>query len=479
MLNKNLIILFMMNLTTNIFSTWINIFPYLASYNVRYNPDITIVFYFNMTILILLGQSISSSILPFSFFLFGIKGSLILIALIHVLITYFLTYSASFAWIVFSTFMTGIYFQGVTFVTNIYLKLMYEEKSKKLIGLAMTGSMIGPAIWILIMNHTINPDNRQADHNIMINGNEEKFFDFEVTKNVNHYLSINALFTFIIAIICYFLLDKVPGYPCRALIWIIDVLCARNDSEIDSSSFAEITFSITRSKANITSDSYSREESFSDSEVELEEIPETNENKEALIDKKEDDIKEKKYINLWLLYATYFLIYLVNVYLIDNSTVIGLYLVNDNNYINKSLSFATVAGIISNSFSPLIWEKLGFIKSIIYLVIANYLLLILLLFFSSYALFFVLFSFIVRFSLNSIRLFIYFSLFDHFNSETVVKLSKYFDSIFVLSFVVAVVFNDIFVKNGDYNKMGVVLCIVLLVSLFLTFILKKQRDKYN
>ena len=464
---KELILIFLINATNNICNLWGPTFPYIASYANHHNAAVTMNYLFGCMLFLFLGNSLGNFILPTCYELFGLRYSFLLGAVIYFLNCMWFCSIPTRLFIGLNSIVGGITYQFIVMTTNLFFFEKYPQKAKTFVAISMSGTMVGNFIWSPLLSYIVNPTNEPTSVIKQSGDDYEEYFDISIAQKINLYLLLNGLFALVVTFIAWLWLEDPERYYGK-LISSLKGVNSENDDSISHMSRKDIEKSFTDSLYN----SYTRKSRVTvNQEDSLKLLSDLDNNTvqtksfhENLEDKCRKELKSPKF---FYIYAICFFRMTALSYYIDNFKVIGLYKVKDDNLINKTWGIAAMAGFLANFSSSFIWQKFEMINSYYLLLTLSLVLLTTFQAFGDNRVYFVCFGLLLRYNININRVFNYYTVFEIYNPEVAVQISKWFETVNTFGFVVVILLNDLLVAGKNFGTITWVYISSLLIGIVL------------
>ena len=463
--NTDVIFFFLVNTGNSTFGLWGPLLPYIASYGYNYNENITMSFVFATAFFTMFGISLPNYVLPYLYQLIGIRMTLVLGGLLYLFNCVFFIYRTTTIWICFSSLLIGICYQIFTMTTHIFFNDKYTTEAKSFASYSITGVMIGNFFMTLGINWYINPNNEPMIDFTNSDGKVVRIFDLEISNRVNGYLQMIGFYTFFVVIFAAIFIQPTEKYRGR----LFSYFFSGNQEDmvlIDEKQTKEINNSFTES---VLSKSVKQRKESKEEEL----VANTDTGDEKKI-KEKDELWTKEF---WLNYIVSTQKIGIMVYYLDNYKVIGMSKIHDDVFINRVWSIATIAGVLGTMSAPLIWKRFKFISSYHFSVIKKIIMLITLYLWGSQKYVFGLFGLLTRYGICLDRMFNYYSLFELYDDQTVLRLSKVYETQLAVGFIISAFLNSYIVWNDDYDYILFFFLACSFVSLFLIEQLKKLINR--
>ena len=409
-----------------------------------------------------IGIPLANTFLPFLFRVIGIRATLLLGSLIFFFNCATYVLSMSLFWLSFSAFICGISYQFIKLSTNIFFFDKYPANAQYFVGISIAGNMVGCFLMTFLMSKVINPNNVEMADYVNKEGNTVLLFPLEIAERVKTHLFLEGLFCIVITILCVFFIKPSDKYKGSVFVWlfnrdsedivVIDSKGIENDKEMLNSSILS-QYSLNKEK----------EEDLEEELVDKEKVPEIKE--------KKSELKTKKF---WYNYVVSILRFSVLAYYLDNFKVIGLVKIHDDVFINKIWAAALASGVFGNLIAPVIWRYFGFINTYMVSNSSKLLFILILLFFGGNKYVYGLFGMFTRSSISADMVYSYFSLFELYDNDTVLKLAGVYDTHMTTAFLLAIIMNYTLVWNNNYDYIACVYAVLSGLAMFLTYLIKLE-----
>ena len=441
-ITKDTILLFIYSFQNIISSTWPVIYPYLASYTKNFNSTITMKGIFACTISIFIGRIIGGIILPFTYFLFGIKITMqitIFILFINYILFFVFT---DYFWINVNIMLSGVHYQFVLLSVSYFLSTKYS-KGFSMVNYASVGSSLGIIFWGFVSVFIINPSNDKMNLEMEENGEIVNYFEWEIAKNFKTYLIVLAFQSFLFLIPTFFLTDPKSIKP--NFFPYMKALFSGNKRALK-----ELTNSFSLQKSKLQKSIISNEEkSFLSKNSIIYENSEDLllENGKRELSFEEAKIKSKLIMKnpLFILLISLFAIRFTGLlFFVDNYKIISYKIIKNDKISSFALSISVITSISGQLLVSFLWEKLDFYKSQLFLYSLLFINLLIIIFFgdSPFVMFWII-SFVricVRISYGLIAI----MKFALFNPKIGIEISKLLDIYSIISIFIGASLNYFF-----------------------------------
>lgn len=471
-LNKDIGLLFIYSMSNTIFFIWPVIYPYLGSYVIHSNSDLTLKKLFSTTLGLVLGPTIGNLFLPKMYFLFGIKKTIQIGGFLN-LLNCILYYKINSILAIFLNVMfSGAIYQLTTLSITYYLTEKFEN-GYIYCNYAFVGQNISNILWPYFALKLMNPENIGMTAKHVINGEIDIYFPWEISKNFPMLMNILGLISFLLTMISsYFLIEPKKMKP-HFMLWVNAVIFRNHRAivELDLAYKESLTNSLLQtSKSRISKSMISNE---------------TNENSKSFLEKELSDEEAEQKANRIMKHPLFIILVLILsiriaplYYLVDNFKVLSYPILKSDTLISIALSISSLFAILGQVFIKKIWEKLDFYHSFLFLGFLNILFLFIYLRFSVYSSFFMISNFCFsRILINLCYGAIYFTKFGLFDSKIAIYISKFFDLIYFISVIFVVGFNYLLFDGINSSPVFMVhLFINILSTAFFIFYFRNFKD---
>ena len=476
---KDMFILFMVTATGCLYSTWPLIYPYVASYNKHYEPELTFKSFFSGFPLIFVGMFFANSMAPKLFFILGVRKTIQLASILYFIncIT-FCSITGLFPYFANIIFM-GMNWQLFVFASNYFLSKKYENGVYYYSYISI-GSTTGTFIWPFVLREIVNPGNRSMDAKTNINGYDEYYYDHSVSSKIITYFTIHGAIVMLTNLISCQYLRNPEG--CRGIFtnWISSMLTKDKESiqqlqneyqefSVENESILSLSF-----MDSMHSDDRKPEKEHEliekNREVTLQnKDSEQEENKEATVAKNKAEVKEImfsiKFISLIYISAikSASLLYFMN-----NYKYIATFIVRDDDLISTVYSISSIAGIVGRLSVAKIWKHYNFLGAYLINLIGP--LFINILFITvSYAnpAVFLIEAIIGRMFLSYSYTMNTMTIFKLYGVEKGVYLVKVYDTCMIFAFVYAVIVNWLCAYDDDFRSVFLVFIVFEISAIYL------------
>ena len=476
---KELLLILLINATNNICNLWGPTFPYIASYANHYNESVTMNYLFGCMLFLFLGNSLANFILPSCYELLGLRYSFLFGSVLYLLNCVMFCSVPNRLFIGLNCVLGGITYQFIVMTTNLFFFEKYPDQAKTLVGIALSGTMIGNFIWSPLLSYIVNPGNEPTSVIKTSGDRYEEYFDIRISERVVSYLVLNGVFAVGLTIVGWWWLED-PDRYYGTLVSRIKGTYDENDDSVSYMSRKDIERSLNSSLYQ----SYSKQNRLNTSRDDTTELLTDLERSTTQVKNLESDSlqtyqQELKSPKFWYIYAICFFRMTALAYYIDNFKVIGLYMVHDDALINNTWGMAAISGFIANFSAAYIWKKFDMINSYYLLLGLSLILLTTFQGFGDNRVYFVCFGLLLRYDININRIFNYYSVFEIYSADIAVQISKWFETVNTVGFVVVILLNDVFVSGDDFGLITWVYIGSLVVGVGLVYMLDgfMKREK--
>lgn len=216
---KDIIVLFLIAIGSNLHTHWAILYPYIGSYLKHHDSSITLVQVFSALLLAYIGNFIGNLILPKIFFVLGIKRTIQLgsiLTLANCISFYMFTHIMLFY---INMVIVGILAQFTNFSVTFYFSEKYEN-GVFYVPYVNLGIAANSFIWPFVMTIVINPNNRGMDEITYVNGFKEIYYSYDVSQRIVKCLNIYGLYVAIANVLLSQFLINPKTMKSRVSLWI-------------------------------------------------------------------------------------------------------------------------------------------------------------------------------------------------------------------------------------------------------------------
>ena len=436
---------------------WPNVYPYLASYLIFFDPSLTFRSVFLSTLISFSGFITGNIILPPLIKVFGVMNTLRLAGLLYFVNSVCLYKLKNIYLFYVNTHFSAAIFTVINVASVVFFSSKYRKQAVAKYSVALAGGVAGLLLWSVFANRIVNPDN---DSMLALNlQTGELFFEFDISQRIETYLFWQGLVTFLTILLFSAGIVNPIRHPSKIGHYWKKLRQRRrpppppdahtvdlNESADDGFLlFDEINMHrIRRNAASASDDNSLSIELFDNKSVRSYSTFKTmRTNNRSMIQKQIsrdslEDIKKKRFLVVFALSVVRFT---SNLYYLQNFKYFGLlHLQSDNELTFVFVSVSTVSFLI-RLCSPYLWAKIGFAKFYAIVFLCNLFVDGSLLFFANNQVV-LLVSLCLVFAVSHVNYLLNrYTLFEFYSSEKSLHLNKYYELFMVVSALLMNIFN--------------------------------------
>lgn len=512
--NKYMLLFFILNVNCVTFSIWAMFYPYYATYVKAVIPSMTMKEMFAYTIFQYFGYTIGSSFMNITLFLFGYKGSLILIGVLNFLHCAWAVMYINKFMLIFTVALTGMIRQCISVLTILFFTERIKEGAALYYSKPLGGTALGSFIWALVLNYMVNPNNEELSVIHIEDGETTKYYTLAVANNVYQFYMVHGLIALGIFIVVSFYIPQSEKFTGK-LFEMVSIIKTGNGSIVHSyQSFKSMlnesimsggktnqvvmmpvgnsrvyTGRFSMSKKNISHISSKSEDDSNTLRESLIKGVELKDNKSANNKSNEDNLMEiddeldaleeqENSIKGELLNLQFWIIFIISIirnsetaFMVDNYKLQGINIVGNDMLLNQAYAVSGIAALFVRSYAGAIWDKLGFLDCYTLAIMGSFFLdFLYLTFIDKLPTLFLITTVLARCLYGFNNIMNYLTLYTLYPAPKALKLSIVYDFHFFISIIVTIFFNSYLVENMNFKPVYgcyLILDIVALVLLFL------------
>lgn len=506
--NKYMLLFFILNLNCVTFSIWAMFYPYYASFVKDAIPTMTMKEMFAYTIFQYFGYTIGSSFMSFSLFLFGYKGSLMLIGILNFLHCAWGVMFVNKLSVILSVAFTGMIRQCISVLTILFFTERMTEGAAVCYSKPLGGTALGSFIWALVLDYMVNPNNEDLSLVIVENGQTNKYYSRAVADRVYDFYMFHGVVALLVFLVVYIYIPQSQKFKGR-FFEVVGIL--KNPNMSISKSYASFknelndsimsggktnqvvmmpvgnsrvyNASINNSKRNITGMSIGSK-SFDESLVRKVELKETKKDLEkqaendVVASDEEEHNGDENSIRSELTSLPFWIIFIISIirnsetaFMVDNYKLQGIQIVGNDKLLNQAYAISGVVSLFIRSYAGALWERFGFLECYTAAIMGSFFLdFLYLTYIENFPNLFLVTTIFARclYAFNNIMN--YLTLYTLYPPEKALKLSIIYDIHFFISIVVTIMFNSYFVDDMNFKPVYgsyLMLDVAALVMLFM------------
>ena len=480
---RDLLIFFIIALTSINLNIWSIVIPYYYSYAKHYNPSITIKTVFNAIICIYVGSNLSTIVFPTILFFLGLKGALLFGALVSAFNNVSIYLFTNTIWICICSSLVGFCYRHFTTVTILYFTEKYAESASKLYSIATSGFIITGFFWANIMTFYINPNNEDMTEVSYYNGYEERYFPFEVASRLQGIMNIQTVFGLSVVFVMSMFFENPEKYSSH--IQILSRWLQGDKTEISrsirrlSEGLSESTIIFHTSRGDSRDNSMLTnvlESNLADRTMTLGyETPlnlsySTNVDKEHQKPAPQQALEELKTSKFWLLFYAGIFRLSLTCYYIDNCKILGYYIIRDDQLITQVFSALSFLAMIGAALAGNIVRHYGLYNCHIWSIVCNmFVEFISFTVLTRYPYLFLVLLGLTRVHFNFNLQLSNITLFTCYDVDVALQLAKFYDFHGLLANIVMVVINQWFYVDGIITYVFLAYFLLDGIALFVVF----------